>query len=167
MQPAMRAYILNKPGGPDALQFTELPTPEPRVGWVSIAVRAFGLNRSEWFTRRGESPGVQLPRVLGIECVGEVVANPGGDLKEGQRVAAMMGGMGRQFDGSYAEFTPVPREHVFALQTTLGWAQLGALPEMLQTARGSLHIGLEIEQAQNILIRGGDVSPINQAESNW
>ena len=81
---------MNKPGGPEALQLTELPTPEPRVGWVSIRVRAFGLNRSEWFTRRGDSPGVKLPRVLGIECVGEVVANPGGDLKQGQRVAAMM-----------------------------------------------------------------------------
>ncbi len=158
MPSTMRAYVLHNPGGPDALKLVELPRPEPRAGWVSIAVRAFGLNRSEWFTRRGDSPGVTLPRVLGIECVGEVIANPDGDLKEGQRVAAMMGGMGRQFDGSYAEFTCIPRENVFALETTLNWAQLGALPEMLQTTHGSLHTGLEIERAQNILIRGGTSS---------
>ena len=108
----MRAYVLNKPGGPEALELTELPTPEPRAGWVSIVVRAFGLNRSEWFTRRGDSPSVAFPRVLGIECVGTVIANPDGDLKQGQLVAAMMGGMGRRFDGSYAEVTCVPRKHV-------------------------------------------------------
>ena len=154
----MRAYVLSKPGGPDALELTELEAPEPRAGWVSIAVRAFGLNRSEWFTRRGDSPDVRLPRVLGIECVGTVIANPGGDLGEGQLVAAMMGGMGRQFDGSYAEITCVPREHVFPLRSTLDWARLGALPEMLQTVHGSLHTGLEIERAKNLLIRGGTSS---------
>ena len=105
MKSTMQGYVLRKPGGPDALELTELPAPEPRPGWVTIAVRAFGLNRSEWFTRSGDSPSVRLPRVLGIECVGTVIANPGGDLKEGQVVAAMMGGMGRQFDGSYAEVT--------------------------------------------------------------
>ena len=84
--------------------------PLPRDGWVLIRNRAFGLNRSEWFTRRGESPSVEFPRVLGIECVGEVVAAPGSDLTAGFRVAAMMGGMGRQFDGSYAEYVLVPRQ---------------------------------------------------------
>ncbi len=98
----MQAYVIEAPGGAEALLRREIPRPAPRDGWVLIHVRAFGLNRSEWFTRRGDSPNVRFPRVLGIECVGEVVSAPGTDLEEGQRVAAMMGGMGREFDGSYA-----------------------------------------------------------------
>lgn len=154
----MRAWVIEEAGGPEKLELREIPTPEPVTGSVLIRVRAFGLNRSEWFTRRGDSPSVKFPRVLGIECVGEVVAAPGTDLLPGQRVAAMMGGMGRAFDGSYAEYTRVPRAHVFALSTQLDWPALGALPEMLQTTHGSLHLGLEIERAKTLLIRGGTSS---------
>ncbi len=154
----MRAYVIEEPGGPERLLLREVPEPEAVAGSVLIRVRAFGLNRSEWFTRRGDSPSVSFPRVLGIECVGEVVAAPGTDLAVGQRVAAMMGGMGRQYDGSYAEFTLVPREHVFPLESSLDWKVLGALPELLQTAHGSLHVGLEIERASTLLIRGGTAS---------
>lgn len=158
MSDPMRAYVINKPGGPERLELTEIPRPAPRDGWVLIRVRAFGLNRSEWFTRRGESPSVKFPRVLGIECAGEVVAAPGSNLPVGQRVVAMMGGMGRQFDGSYAEYALVPDQNVFPLQTRLEWKRLGALPEMLQTVHGSLHTGLEIERATNILVRGATSS---------
>jgi NADPH:quinone reductase len=154
----MRAFVISEPGGPEKLVLREVPRPAPREGWVLIRNRAFGLNRSEWFTRRGDSPSVRFPRVLGIECTGEVFDAPGSDLTAGQRVAAMMGGMGRQFDGAYAEFVLVPRQHVFPLKTTLNWSVLGALPEMLQTTHGSLHTGLEIERARNILVRGGTSS---------
>lgn len=154
----MRAFVITEPGGPEKLVLREVPRPTPRDGWVLIRNRAFGLNRSEWFTRRGESPSVRFPRVLGIECTGEVVDAPGGDLAAGERVAAMMGGMGRQYDGAYAEFVLVPRRHVFPLTTRLRWSVLGALPEMLQTTHGSLHTGLEIERARNVLVRGGTSS---------
>jgi len=154
----MRAYVIKEPGGPERLELRDVPRPTPRDGWVLIRNRAFGLNRSEWFTRRGESPSVAFPRVLGIECVGEVVAAPGCNLSGGLRVAAMMGGMGRQFDGSYAEYVLVPRRHVFPLETNLGWKILGALPEMLQTVHGSLHTSLEIERAHNLLVRGATSS---------
>ncbi len=154
MMEMMRAFVIKEPGGPEKLELREVPRPTPRAGWILIRNRAFGLNRSEWFTRRGESPSVEFPRVLGIECVGEVVAAPGCDLAAGQRVAAMMGGMGRQFDGSYAEYVLVPQQHVFPLKTNLDWRILGALPEMLQTVHGSLHTGLEIERAENLLVRG-------------
>ena len=154
----MKAWRLHAPGGPNAFVLEELPTPEPEPGRVLIEVHAFGLNRSEWFTRIGDSPTVKLPRVLGIECVGTVVSAPGGELEEGQRVAAMMGGMGREFDGSYAEFTSVPAANVFPLQTDLSWDALGALPEMLQTCHGSLHTGLGVQAGETLLIRGGSSS---------
>ena len=154
----MRAYVITEPGGPEKLELKEVDRPLPLPGWVLIRVRAFGLNRSEWFTRRGDSPSVSFPRVLGIECVGEVVEAPGGGLDPGQTVAAMMGGMGRQFDGSYAEYVLVPAANVFPLQTALDWPVLGALPEMFQTVHGSLYTGLEIDRAQSILVRGATSS---------
>lgn len=154
----MKAWRLHQPGGPDAFVLEEIPRPEPAAGEVLIEVRAFGLNRSEWFTRIGESPTVELPRVLGIECVGTVVEDPSGEFAAGQRVAAMMGGMGRQFDGSYAEYTSVPSSSVFPLETALPWEVLGALPEMLQTCHGSLHTGLEVQPGETLLIRGGTSS---------
>jgi NADPH2:quinone reductase len=154
----MRAFVINEPGGPEKLVLREIAKPAARDGWVLIRIRAFGLNRSEWFTRRGDSPSVKFPRVLGIECVGEVVDAPGSDLSAGDCVAAMMGGMGRQYDGAYAEFVLVPRRHVFPLTTSLDWKVLGALPEMFQTTHGSLHTGLEIMRARNLLVRGGTSS---------
>ncbi len=154
----MKAIVIEEAGGPERLELRDIPKPEPRPGSVLIRIKAFGLNRSEWFTRRGDSPSVVFPRVLGIECVGIVEAAPGTSFVEGQKVAAMMGGMGREYDGSYAEYTLVPEEHVFGLETDLGWDTLGALPEMFQTTDGSLTVGLEVDRAENILIRGGTSS---------
>ena len=154
----MKAWIIREPGGPGRFSLEEIERPAPRPGWALIRIRAFGLNRSEWFTRNGDSPSVKFPRVLGIECVGEVVDSGGLDIEAGSTVAAIMGGMGRDFDGSYAEYTLVPHRCVFPLATTLPWDKFASLPEMLQTTHGSLHTGLEIEQAKSILIRGGTSS---------
>ena len=154
----MKAWIIREPGGPDHFSLEEVDRPEPRPGWALIRIRAFGLNRSEWFTRNGDSPAVKFPRVLGIECVGEVVDSGGLDIEIGSIVASIMGGMGRDFDGSYAEYTLVPHSCVFPLSTSLPWQNLAALPEMLQTTHGSLHIGLEVDRAESILIRGGTSS---------
>lgn len=154
----MKAWVIHSAGGPEQFLLEDIETPKPRAGWALIRVRAFGLNRSEWFTRIGQSPTVRFPRVLGIECVGEVVDAGGLDLEPGTAVAAIMGGMGRAFDGSYAEYTLVPHECVFPLRTRLPWEKLAALPEMLQTTHGSLYVGLEIERAESLLIRGGTSS---------
>lgn len=158
MAKVMKAYVIEESGGAEKLLLREIPVPSPKPGWVLIRIKAFGLNRSEWFTRRGDSPSVKFPRVLGIECVGEVVEHDTSYLKKGQKIAAVMGGMGRDFDGSYAEYTLVPKENVFSLHSALSWEALAALPEMLQTTHGSLFQALEIESAKNILIRGGTSS---------
>jgi NADPH:quinone reductase-like Zn-dependent oxidoreductase len=155
----MRAAVLHKAGGPDVLQVQNWPTPEPREGEVRIRVKAFGLNRAELLTRQGDSgSAVVFPRVIGIECTGEVIDAPGTNLVPGERVAAMMGGMGRAFDGSYAEVTRVPRMSVYRLRTDLPWEILGALPEMFQTSQGSLRTGLRAKAGEALFIRGGTSS---------
>src|SRR5437660_3954727 len=158
MTDTMRAIVLDAPGPPDALTIRELPVPTPAAGWVLIEVKAFGLNRSELHTRLGLAQGVTFPRVLGIEAAGVVAQCPGVEFPVGQQVVAMMGGMGRVFDGGYAEYTCVPTAQVIAFQSDLDWATLGALPEMLQTSYGSLTIGLDAQPGQSILIRGGTSS---------
>jgi len=154
----MRAAVVDAPGGPEVLVVKEVPDPEPRPGWVLIRVHAFGLNRSEMFTRQGHSPGVAFPRVLGIECVGEVIAAPSTPLSPGDKVAALMGGMGRVFDGGYAEQCLVPASSVVPIDSDLPWSTLGALPEMFQTANGSLTVGLGVQPQDKLLVRGGTSS---------
>lgn len=151
----MKAIVATAPGSPDVLQRVERPIPEPKPGWVLIRVKAFGINRSEMFTRQGHSPGVAFPRVLGIECVGVVAAAPGNEVDVGQTVAAVMGEMGRAYDGSYAEYTLVPARQVIPLTTSLPWDILGAIPETFLTAWGSLFESLAIEHGQTLLVRGG------------
>jgi NADPH:quinone reductase-like Zn-dependent oxidoreductase len=158
MTATMRAVVLDAPGPPEALRIRELPVPKTRPGWVLIRVNAFGINRSELHTRPGLAQGITFPRVLGIEATGVVAAAPGGEFEEGQQVAAMMGGMGRTFDGGYAEFTSVPATQVIPFRSELDWATLGAIPEMVQTAHGSLTVGLDAQPGQTLLIRGGTSS---------
>jgi NADPH:quinone reductase len=152
------AIVVHRPGGPEVLELEDRPIPEASRGWVLVKVRAFGLNRSELITRAGGSgDAVGFPRVLGIECVGEVVDAPGTDLHPGERVIAAMGGMGREFDGGYAQYTLLPTNTVIPVQTTLDWPRLGTVPESFGTAWGSLDT-LSLERRQSILIRGGSSS---------
>ena len=155
---SMRAAVLDAPGPPEALQIREVPVPVPEPGQVLIKVKAFGLNRSELHTRLGLAEGVTFPRVLGIEATGVVVDSPGGELAPGTQIAALMGGMGRTFDGGYAEYTCAPVRQTVPFTSDLDWATLGAVPEMLQTSYGSLTVGLDAQPGQSILIRGGTSS---------
>ncbi|WP_131194586.1 zinc-binding alcohol dehydrogenase family protein [Lichenihabitans psoromatis] len=154
----MKAVVMHGAGGPEVLKIETRPVPVPKPGEVLIRVKAFGLNRSELFTRQGQSPDVLLPRVLGIEAVGLVVEAPGGVFAKDDIVATVMGGMGRAYDGSYAEFTCVPAAQVQVVKTDLPWDRLGAVPEMLQTAWGSLFTALRLAPGEHLLIRGGTTS---------
>jgi len=154
----MKAAVINEAGGPEVLKLERRPIPTPKPGEVLIRVKAFGLNRSELFTRQGLSPSVTFPRILGIEAVGIVELAPGNEFQKGDTVATAMGGMGRQFDGSYAEYTCVPATQVQTVKPALPWDLFGAIPEMLQTAWGSLFKSLRLEKSERLLIRGGTTS---------
>jgi NADPH:quinone reductase-like Zn-dependent oxidoreductase len=154
----MKAVVIRQAGGPEVLRIEDVQIPTPQSGEVLIRVKAFGLNRSELFTRRGQSPSVKFPRILGIEAVGLVENAPGGEFRKGDVVVTAMGGMGRQFDGGYAEYTCVPATQVQVIETKLDWPTLGAIPEMLQTAWGSLFKSLNLQRRERLLIRGGTTS---------
>ena len=110
----MRAAVLTAPGI-ENLHVTDLPVPSPEPGQVRIRVMAFGLNRSEYHSVTGQAGGMTYPRVLGIEAVGVIDLDPENVLAAGTQVATMMGGMGRAFDGGYAQYVVVPREQVIPL----------------------------------------------------
>ena len=154
----MKAVVIYQAGGPEVLKLETLPIPSPKEDEFLIRVKAFGLNHSELFTRQEHSPGVKFPRVLGIEATGLVEACPGGQFKIGQKVATCMGGMGRDFNGGYAEYTCVKASNTQALETDLDWTVVGAAPEMLQTAYGSLFKSLQLTSKDRLLIRGGTTS---------
>src|SRR5215471_15665311 len=157
MSTTMRAAVCVRAGGPDVLEVRELPVPDARDGWSLVQVKGAGLNRSELRTRQGHSPSVRFPRVLGIECVGVVAASTDPALPEGTSVAAVMGEMGRDFDGGYAEYALLPNQLLMPLTTTLPWEVLAALPETYLTARGALD-AIGAAPGQRLLIRGGTSS---------
>lgn len=159
MSTMMRAAVCVRAGGPEVLELRKLPVPAVRQGWSLVQVRGVGLNRSELRTRGGHSPSVTFPRVLGIECVGTVAASTDPALPVGRTVAAVMGEMGREFDGGYAEYALLPNPLLMPLTTTLPWDVLAALPETYLTAQGSLDtLGLPPGEPGRLLIRGGTSS---------
>ncbi|HEX6447985.1 MAG TPA: zinc-binding dehydrogenase [Trebonia sp.] len=155
----MRAAVCIRAGGPEVLEIRELPVPAVREGWSLVQVQGAGLNRSELRTRQGHSPNVTFPRVLGIECVGIVAASTDPALPDGTTVAAVMGEMGREFDGGYAEYALLPNSLLMPVTTTLPWDVLAALPETYLTAQGSLDaLGVVPGGQGRLLIRGGTSS---------
>jgi NADPH:quinone reductase-like Zn-dependent oxidoreductase len=152
----MRAAVCVRAGGPEVLEIRELPVPAVRDGWSLVRVKGAGLNRSELRTRQGHSPNVTFPRVLGIECVGIVAVSTDPRLPEGTTVAAVMGEMGREFDGGYAEYALLPNSLLMPVITTLPWDIVAALPETYLTAYGALD-ALGAVQGR-LLIRGGTSS---------
>lgn len=152
----MKAIVLERACSARELRVSGVPIPPVIPGWVLVKVRAFGINRSEVYMRTVEagSPHIELPRIPGIECAGEIADPSDSGLGKGQRVVALMGGMGRSFDGSYAEYALLPRSHVFTVDADLDWRDLAAVPETYFTAYGSLFDCLQLKSGASLLVRG-------------
>src|SRR6476620_4887703 len=159
----MRAILRTGFGGPDVLEIREIPGPEPRAGHAVIQVKAFGLNHAELHMRKGE--WAEIADVSGIECVGVVKSCPGGEFAIGTKVAALMGGLGRTINGSYAEDTRAPVSNIATIESDLPWAELAAIPETYATSWTCLFRNLEIAKGQTLVIRGA-TSSFGQAALN-
>lgn len=150
----MQAVVVDAPGGAHVLQVRRVPKPHLKPGWSLVKVRGFGVNRSEIFTRQGLSPSVKFPRILGIECVGVVEETSDPDrLPVRRMVVSIMGEMGRDFDGSYAEYVLLPNDQIYPISTQLGWKELATVPETYYTAYLAL-LSLRIKPADTVLVRG-------------
>ncbi|MBQ9031905.1 MAG: zinc-binding dehydrogenase [Parasporobacterium sp.] len=152
----MKAVVLNDITEAKDVSLSEIPVPEVQPGWVLVRVRAFGMNHSEQILRMNEIKAdyIRKPIIPGIECVGEIVDPSDSGMETGQKVIALMGGMGRSFNGSYAEYALLPAHHVFAIESSLLWEDLAAIPETYFTAWGSLFECLQLKAQDTLLVRG-------------
>ena len=153
----MKAIVIDHCCRAEELHVAEIPMPQARPGWVVVKIYAIGLNHSESLLRQFEAdqPHINTPVVPGIECAGEVWdASDSQRLHNGDRVVALMGGMGRSFNGSYEEYALLPESHVFRVKSRLDWLSLAAVPETFFTAYGSLRDCLLIDKDDRLLVRG-------------
>jgi NADPH2:quinone reductase len=148
----MQAIVITEFGDPDVLSLQERPAPAPKSGHVVIEVKAFGLNHAEIYFRKGAWG--DAAEISGIECVGSVQDDPDRRFAPGQKVMALVGGMGRSINGSYAQLVQVPASNVVAVDTDLPWEELAAIPESYATAWTSLHGNLSLAPGQIIAVRG-------------
>jgi NADPH:quinone reductase-like Zn-dependent oxidoreductase len=160
---AVKAIVITAPGGPEVLAVRDLPDPVPGPGEVLIQVRAFGLNHADAYMRSGAWG--KVAQVPGIECAGTVAADPGGRLTVGTPVVAILGGMGRTRNGSYAELVTVPASNVIPVRTSLAWTSLVAIPEVYATAWSALFGIMDLRPGQTVLVRGA-TSALGQAAVN-
>lgn len=156
----MKAIVISGYGGPEVLTVTELPDPVPAAGEVLIRVKAFGLNHAEAYMRAGAWG--EVAAVTGIECAGVVESDPSGALPPDTPVVAILGGMGRTRNGSYAELVTVPATNVVPVRSSLGWAELAAVPEVYATAWSGLFGNLDLRTGETVLVRGA-TSALGQA----
>lgn len=158
MRKAMRALRIGDVTPASEAALTEVPIPEARPGWVLVRVRGIGMNHAEWELRHDEirESYIAKPIIPGIEGVGEVADPSDQPFEPGQKVCMLMGGMGRMWDGSYAEYCLVRADHLFAIPEAacgLPWATLAAIPETYYTAWGSLFECLRLKGSDTIMIR--------------
>lgn len=153
----MKAVVLTAPVKAEDVRPTDVPVPSVRPGWVLVKVKAFGMNHSEQILRQSEirADYIRKPLIPGIECVGEIADPSDSRFRKGDKVAAFMGGMGRSFHGSYAQYALLPAHHVFAVFSELSWTELAAVPETYFTAWGSLFQCLDLKKEDVLLVRGG------------
>lgn len=158
MSETMRALRISDVTPAREAVMSEVPIPEVKPGWVLVRVRGIGMNHSEWELRYEEirEDYITKPIIPGIEGVGKVVDPSDQPFEAGQKVCMLMGGMGRMWNGSYAQYCLVRADHLFAIPQVacaLPWATLAAIPETFFTAWGSLFECLQLKAGETLLVR--------------
>ena len=155
----MKAVVLERTCKASELEVSEVPIPEVKPDWVLVKIIGFGINRAEIVLRQYEADEdyISLPVIPGIECVGEVVDPSNSKFMKGDIVVGLMGGMGRSFDGSYAEYALIPVKNLFKIPECafkyLLKEEIISIPETYFTAFGSIK-SLKLKKGDSILIRG-------------
>ena len=148
----MKAVIVERPGGPEALSLIDRPVPKPERGEVLIKVAAAGLNGADLGQRLGRyrmPPGA--PDVFGLEASGEVVALGAGvsRWRIGDKVAALLVG------GGYAEYVAAPEGQCVPAPSNLTLVEAAALPECVMTVWSNVFELGRLGPGDRILVHGG------------
>ncbi|MFI6602950.1 NAD(P)H-quinone oxidoreductase [Nonomuraea sp. NPDC050536] len=148
----MRAIVIAESGGPEVLEWREVPDPRPDRGEVLIDVTASAVNRADLLQRLGfYPPPPGAPPYPGLECSG-VVAEVGADVeqfKAGDRVCALLGG------GGYAERVAVPWQQVMPAPERIELTEAAAIPEAACTVWGTVFMQARLRRGERLLVHGG------------
>lgn len=148
----MRAIVVKKPGGVDALTLVNQPDPEPSPGEVLIKVAAAGVNRADLLQRQGfYDPPIGATPVLGLECSGTVEALGEGvtHLKIGNQVCALLTG------GGYAEYVTVPAGQVAHVPDGVNLVEAAGLMEVAATVWSNVFMMGKLQHGETLLVHGG------------
>jgi len=148
----MHAVVISEPGGPEVLQWTEVPDPRPGPGEVVVEVAAAGVNRADLMQRQGHYPPPPgAPPYPGLECSGTVTALGDGvsGWQVGEQVCALLSG------GGYAERVAVPAGQLLPVPAGVTLIEAAALPETACTVYSNVFLIAGLAAGQTLLVHGG------------
>jgi len=148
----MHAVVITEPGGPEVLQWTEVPDPVPGPGEVLIDVTASAVNRADMMQRQGFYPPPKgAAPYPGLECSGTIAAIGAGvtGWQAGDQVCALLAG------GGYAEKVTVPAGQVLPAPKGTSLVEAAALPETVCTVYSNVFLGARLAKGETLLIHGG------------
>jgi putative PIG3 family NAD(P)H quinone oxidoreductase len=148
----MRAITIREPGGPEVLEWTEVPDPEPGPGEVLVEVAASAVNRADLLQRQGHYPPPPgASDILGLECSGTIAAVGEGveGWQNGDEVCALLAG------GGYAEKVVVPAVQLLPVPAEVGLVTAAALPEVACTVWSNVVMIAHLTEGEVLLIHGG------------
>ncbi|MFF0147650.1 putative PIG3 family NAD(P)H quinone oxidoreductase [Amycolatopsis sulphurea] len=148
----MQAITIREPGGPDVLEWTEVPDPRPGPGEVLLEVVASAVNRADLLQRQGNYPPPPgASQVLGLECSG-VIAELGEGVEGwqvGDEVCALLAG------GGYAEKATVPAGQLLPVPGEVETITAAGLPEVACTVWANVVMHAGLREGQVLLVHGG------------
>jgi NADPH2:quinone reductase len=148
----MRAIEISQPGGPEVLQPTTRPVPQPQAGEIVIRVAWAGVNRPDALQRAGSyAPPPDASDLPGLECAGEVAALGEGvsGLALGDKVCALLPG------GGYAEYVATPAAHALPVPQGMGLKEAACLPETFFTVWSNVFMRGALKGGERFLVHGG------------